>query len=305
MNCQSKIAVSPHRNASLALDSTLIEKALEYQLAGSIMAQLIARGQGYEVLHSICDRDGYDIVIEAGGVMRHIQLKSIVKRGKNAGFNLHGRLAQKPSGCAIVIQWDQATVAPIGFRFFGGSPGEPLPDLGSKLGRHSRANSLGNKGDRPAHREVPISRFRPVADVAELVTFLFGAAPDRSREILLAHMVDIPTGPAELWLDAARLGNFSAIPPDLGWAKSEGLAYLIDGYALIEELGHASADAFLHEQRIGAQAGGAWSGNAAELWATLFLEHRHWRFADPYEPDVEQRALLDQLVTQLVEALAR
>ena len=89
MDCQAKFSADLHRNIRVALDSTLIEKALEYQLMGAIMARLLARGQRYEVLHSVCDHDGYDVVIEAGGITRHIQLKAVVNGGKRDRFSLH------------------------------------------------------------------------------------------------------------------------------------------------------------------------------------------------------------------------
>lgn len=171
MNCQTTI--EPHANARLAMDSTLIEKALEHQLTGAIMARLVLRGLRYELLYGVFDRDGYDVVIEAGGIMRHIQLKAVVADGKRARFTMSTRLATKPSGCAIWMSWDPATITVTGFRFFGEGPGMPLPDLGDRMARHTR----GSKAERPDHREVSASRFERVADLDDLLDRLFGPAP--------------------------------------------------------------------------------------------------------------------------------
>jgi hypothetical protein len=306
MNCQTTMtAAQPHPNTALALDSTLIEKALEYQLTGAIMARLLARGQRYELLHSVCDRDGYDVVIEAAGISRHIQLKAVVQGGKRGQFSLHTRLGEKPSGCAIWINWDRATMQPTGFRFFGGEPGQRLPDLGDRVSRHSRGNGEGKKGLRPDHRNVSARRFEPVTDLDALVDRLFGPAPDPVRSLLLANMVMAPGTVLQPWLERVCAGDFNSLPHTLDWDGSCELAHLIDGYALVEALGHDDADLFLQAQHACAQASGCWPGHAPELWASLFLEHRRWRFAGPCEPDDGQRLLLDRLVSQLVEALVR
>lgn len=172
MNCPTTF--EPHPNARLAMDSTLIEKALEHQLTGAIMARLLLRGQRYELLYGLFDRDGYDLVIEAGGIMRHIQLKAVVAAGKRARFTMSTRLAAKPSGCAIWISWDPVTITRTGFRFFGDAPGRPLPNLGERMARHTR----GKKAERPDHREISGSRFESVADLDALVDRLFGPVLD-------------------------------------------------------------------------------------------------------------------------------
>ena len=303
MNCQSPVTIpQPHPNSRLAPDSTLIEKALEHQLTGAIMARLLLRGQRYELLHGVCDRDGYDVVIEAGGVMRHIQLKAVVQGGRRASFSLSTRLATKPSGCAIWICWDPATISFSAFRFFGAEPGQPLPDLGDRIPRHSRANSMGTKGTRPDHREIPASRFRRVANLDELIDLLFGPAPGRDHHLLLTAMAAAPHLTIAPWATTVRRGIFSAIPSDITWESSDELACLIDGYALSAALGH-NPDSFLEGQWAAARATGLWPGSAAELWTTLFLDHRARRFAGT-EPETEERSLLNRLVRQLREALA-
>lgn len=297
MNCRPTF--EPHPNAKLAMDSTLIEKALEHQLTGAIMARLLLRRQRYELLYGLFDRDGYDVVIEAGGVMRHIQLKAVVAEGKRARFTMSTRLAAKPSGCAIWISWDPATISFTGFRFFGDAPGRPLPDLGDRMARHTR----GKKAERPDHREISGGRFEPVADLDALVDLLFGPAPDPSFAQLRAAMAASPAIGETLWMERVRAGDFAAIPDSLDWDTSIDLAHLIDGHALLEQTGRGDAIAFLEAAGTEAAQTGRWPGNATDLWITLFLEHRRWRHASPQEPDPQQQALLDTLVRQLREAL--
>lgn len=297
MNCRPTF--EPHPNARLAMDSTLIEKALEHQLTGAIMARLLLRGQRYELLYGLFDRDGYDVVIEAGGVMRHIQLKAVVAQGKRARFTMSTRLAAKPSGCAIWISWDPVTISFTGFRFFGDAPGRPLPDLGDRMARHTR----GKKAERPDHREIAGSRFEPVADLDALVDRLFGPAPDPAFAQLRDVVSASPAIGGAPWLDRVRAGDFTAIPEGLDWETSADLTHLIDGHALLEQTGRGDAIAFLEAADAAAAQAGCWPGDATNLWITLFLEHRRWRHASPQEPDPQQQALLDTLVRQLREAL--
>lgn len=185
MPLQSPIA-SP--NSRLAHHSTLIEKTLEYHLSGAVAGELLRRDQPWELLRTDCDRDGYDLVIEAGGIIRHIQLKAQVLGGTSRQITAHINLANKPSACIIWMTCDPATLRPVSYRFFGGTPASPIPALGDKPARHSRGNRDGLKGERPLHRVVPIKRFQRVTEVTDLVDRLFGAAPDPELEHLIANM---------------------------------------------------------------------------------------------------------------------
>jgi hypothetical protein len=261
------------------------------------MARLLQRGHRYEVLHSVCDRDGYDIVIEAKGIIRHIQLKTIVEGGKRGDIDLPVALRIKPSGCAVIMGWNPKQIQPTSFRFFGGLPGQRLPDLGNKVTTNSRG-----KGLRHEHRNIGIGKFIRLADLEMLIDRLFGAEPLQEREMLVAHMATIQTAPQEPWASDVRVGAFAAIPDDLTWEGAGGLAGLIDGYALIKQLGHPQRDSFLAAQCKAAQETGRWPGSAGDLWITLFLEHRRQHF-DGEPLDSQYEALLDRLVQQLREAL--
>ncbi|QDC37748.1 hypothetical protein [Sphingobium fuliginis] len=270
---------------------------LEYHLSGAITSELLIRDQPFELLRTDCDRDGYDLVIEANGIIRHIQLKGQVLGGTAREVTAHVNLATKPSACIIWMTYDPLTMRPVSYRFFGNPPGEKIPPLGDRIATHSR----GKKKQRPDHRVIFAKRFEKVADLEELVDRLFGRRhPDVSA--LIDHMAAQPE-PTEPWLAAVRTGRFNAIPEDCDWESSAVLAHLIDGYALLEEQGREEAGLFADEALSAAGKTGRWPGGARDLWIALFLEHRRWRFASPHEPDPGQRTLLDTLVRQLREAL--
>ena len=106
------------------------------------------------------DDAGYDLVLEANGVIRYIQLKSSFRGSKTASQKVHIRRGEKPGGCVVWIMFDPATLELGPFLWFGASAGEPLPDLGSfKVARHSKGDVTGHKAERPMIRVVPTRKF--------------------------------------------------------------------------------------------------------------------------------------------------
>ncbi|MDQ1369773.1 MAG: hypothetical protein QOF20_2126 [Acidimicrobiaceae bacterium] len=60
------------------------------------------------------------------------------------------------------------------YRWFGGEPGQPLPDLGSRVGKHPKGNAMGVKLERPNIRVLNLGQFTKVDDVGDLLDRLFG-----------------------------------------------------------------------------------------------------------------------------------
>ena len=290
--------------------SSCLEKVLEHRFVAELTSALWLGGiRDFEVLRSEVDSHGYDLVIEAHGVLRHIQLKTMVRGGKRRDVSVNLRLAGKPSGCIVWFTHDPLTLALGPFHWFGGAPGEPLPDVGTRHAKHTKGNAAGTKGLRPAHRLVPRTAFRSVPSMSELAGLLFGTPPVHGSaaariaelELLRRHLTRQQTeGPA--WLEEVRVGRFEAIPNSLDWNTSVEFAHLIDGYRLVEELGLGDALTFEWNQLTAAQVSGEWAGGPARLWATVFLEHRRWRMS-PIDPDADATALLDRLCRQVRESL--
>ena len=155
--------------------SSTREKILEHRFISEVTAELWRRGHfDFAVSHSEVDNSGYDLIIEAGAIVRHIQLKAVRLGGARRDFDLQRRLQDKPSGCAVLMLHDLRTLAITEWRFFGGPPGCKIPDLGEKVTRHSKGDRFGFKADRPALRNVPLRSFDRVAGVSELVDRMFG-----------------------------------------------------------------------------------------------------------------------------------
>lgn len=164
-----------HDKRAPYMDSSGLEKVLEHRFVAELATSLWIEGcRDIELLRSEVDAHGYDLVIEAKGTMRHIQLKSMVAGGKKQHVTMNTRLAAKPSGCVVWFDYDPQTLELGPFRWFGALPGVGLPDTGDTIARHSKANALGQKNLRSGHRVIRKSRFQQVGTMEELLRLLFG-----------------------------------------------------------------------------------------------------------------------------------
>lgn len=155
--------------------SSRLENVLEHLFVGELLRCLWLQGhRDVEVLRTEVDAFGYDLVIETGGVLRHIQLKASYRAAKTAKVGIGLRLAAKPSGCVIWMLYDPVNLELGPFRWFGGCPGEKLPPLGDKVVKHTKGNAAGMKAFRPNLREVNAGRFKVLPTMAELAQELFG-----------------------------------------------------------------------------------------------------------------------------------
>jgi hypothetical protein len=155
--------------------STAREKLIEHLFVGAMLRHLwLAGHRDAEVLRPEFDARGYDIVIEAGGVMRHIQLKSSAIGARTANVSISLDLARKPGGCVVWVWFDPQTLELGPLLWLGGEPGRPLPALGDKVAKHTRGNRTGAKAARPNLRVVPKGRFERIGTIAELAERMFG-----------------------------------------------------------------------------------------------------------------------------------
>jgi hypothetical protein len=75
----------------------------------------------------------------------------------------------------VWLQFDPITLELGPFWWYGGSPGEQLPDItGFPVAKHTKGNSKGEKTERPDLRVLTRARFQRVESAKELVEKLFG-----------------------------------------------------------------------------------------------------------------------------------
>lgn len=160
--------------------SSFREKLVEHLFVGELLKLSWQSGKcGLEVAKPEVDNSGYDLIAEANGVVRHIQLKSTYHGGKAATQKIHMRLAEKPSGCVVWVYFNEDTLELGPFHFFGGKPSEPLPSLEAlKPARHTKGDHAGHKAERPNLKVLKKGQFKSYVSVREIFQALFGAAAD-------------------------------------------------------------------------------------------------------------------------------
>jgi len=264
------------------------EKILEHRLVSDLAELMLRRGVELDVIRSEFDAQGHDVVLEAAGIIRHVQLKAMAAGGKRTRVNINVKLRAKPSGCVVWMVYDPQTLRVVTYRWFGDAPGEPLPYIGNRIARHAKGNAEGVKLDRIAHRLVGQSEFEQLTSVEQLADRLFGPRRSHATSLVLAQLRQRL---GSEW--AMRVRSLIASPQ---WDGSIELAHLIDGYAVLEQLCETDADQWLDSR---ADPATPITDDLGDLWTTLFLEHRRWRFASPYEPHGEVLNYLDRLVAAL------
>lgn len=168
------------------LRSSFYERMVEHVFVAELLQEVFfATGETVEVLRSEVDAAGYDLVVEHGDVVRHVQLKTSRRDARTASQKVHVQLAAKSAGCVVWLVRDERVAdrrIDLSYLYFGGGPKEPLPPLdGFRVARHTKANAEGYKAERPSVRVVPKSRFEPITTTAGLAGRLFGLAiPDAS-----------------------------------------------------------------------------------------------------------------------------
>jgi len=156
-------------------ESTLREKVIEHLFVGDLLRSLWRQGsRDIEVLRAEVDRAGYDIVLESNGVLRHVQFKASYRGAKTARVGIHTDLARKPGGCVIWIWFDPDSMDLGPFLWFGGQPGESLPPLGDRIGKHSKGDRSGNKAERPNIRMIGKGQFSALSTMDDVAQSLFG-----------------------------------------------------------------------------------------------------------------------------------
>jgi hypothetical protein len=158
--------------------STYFERLLEHIFISEMLQESLFKFHKYiDILKAEIDASGYDIVMECNSIIRHIQLKTSIKGASKAKINVNIALAEKPSGCIVLIEWyvENNSRILLNYLFFGNQPGNPLPNIHDhKTGKHAKANSQGIKTERPSSREIKINEFTRLANISDLYIALFG-----------------------------------------------------------------------------------------------------------------------------------
>jgi len=160
-----------------SLHSSYREKLIEHLLVGELLKlSWKANDFSLEISKPEVDNSGYDLIAEANGVIRHIQLKATFIGSKTARQNIHISLAKKPSGCVVLVHFDNKTLDLGPYYFFGAGPGQPLPSLEDlRTAKHTKGNAVGLKSERPNIRTLNKGSFKKLQTTDDLYVQLFGS----------------------------------------------------------------------------------------------------------------------------------
>lgn len=157
--------------------STYREKLIEHLFVSELLKlSWLHHKCSLEVAEPEVDNSGYDLIAEAHGTVRHIQLKASFIGGKTARQKINSKLAEKPSGCVIWIYFNKETLRLGPFFYFGAKPGMPLPNLGMRIAKHERGNRDGIKATRPNIRQLNKGAFSRIESIEGIYSALFGGA---------------------------------------------------------------------------------------------------------------------------------
>ncbi|OWP72947.1 hypothetical protein [Pseudomonas sp. K2I15] len=162
--------------AEHSLHSSYREKLIEHLFIGELLKiSWINKDFTLEISKPEVDRSGYDIIAEANGIIRHIQLKATFIGSTTASHRIHISLTKKPSGCVVLVHFDNETLDLGPFYYFGSRPGLPLPSLENlKVAKHTKGDATGLKLERPNIRVLNKGSFVKLNTINELYIHLFG-----------------------------------------------------------------------------------------------------------------------------------
>jgi hypothetical protein len=155
--------------------SAFREKLIEHLFVGELLKLSWIYGDcQIEISKPEVDNSGYDIIAEANGIIRHIQIKSSYIGGKTAKQKIHIKLSEKPSGCVVWIYFDEKTLSFGPYYFLGFENAAPLKSIiDAKVAKHSKGDKDGFKAQRPNIREVNKGAFVKFDTIDSLYNALF------------------------------------------------------------------------------------------------------------------------------------
>ncbi|MDQ3060235.1 MAG: hypothetical protein M3R45_12085 [Pseudomonadota bacterium] len=159
--------------------SSYREKLIEHLFLGELLKLSWLKYKcSLEIARPEVDNSGYDAIVEANGIVRHIQIKASIIAGKTASQKIHLKLAEKPSACVLWIYFNEETMQLGPYLYFGAlEPGKPMDSLASrKMAKHTKGNKDGFKAERENLRVLPKGAFTKLSSVEEVYEQLFGVA---------------------------------------------------------------------------------------------------------------------------------
>jgi hypothetical protein len=119
-------------------ESHYVEKLMEHVFLGELLQECwFHRQRVVEVTRAEVDAAGYDVILEADGVIRHVQLKATRKGGSTHFQDINRKLSDREGGCIIWMEYEASPTAPLKV-LYRWREAKNLPDKIGKTARQSR-----------------------------------------------------------------------------------------------------------------------------------------------------------------------
>ena len=157
--------------AVASTESNTVEKLIEHLFLAELLQECwFRRRQLVEVLRSEVDAAGYDLILESGGLIRHVQLKAIRRGARTSKQTVNARLEQRKGGCII---WIFYSVNSANYRGELSYRWREAANLPATRETHTRGGRERER-ERENTRVIPKSDFEEVPTISALVDRLFG-----------------------------------------------------------------------------------------------------------------------------------
>lgn len=170
-------SLNDNYNKALAQRSSHVENVLIHALIAKVAQELWQRDPwlDFQVFKTDVDDSGFDLVLGCKGMMRFIQIKQTHLQGKAAKYSMRLDFTRMMGACAIVVVFDGNALEIDHFLFYGGLPGESMPDISGNQPSLSpgRRSADGTRKIRANYRDVSRSVFQGPLGIAGLVNLLF------------------------------------------------------------------------------------------------------------------------------------
>jgi hypothetical protein len=114
-----------------------------------------------EIDRPFVDRAGYDLVISAGSLTRHVQLKGVRVGGRKRTVPVQRALQDKPNPCVVLLMAEEVEHRIVlSYRLFP-APGQPFDFATFPTARHPRRNAAGVRPERAGVIDLPLSALEP------------------------------------------------------------------------------------------------------------------------------------------------
>lgn len=178
---QSEISMKQNdqdtRIKALAERSSYIENVLGHALVAELSSVVWSRDpfSSLQIFNSEVDDSGFDIVLGLGNQLRYVQLKQAHEGKTPAHCSIRLSFSTLPGSCVVLMSHSLADLRLTKFRFFGGLPKEPMPNIEALPQSKSpgRRTAAGERKVRLNYRDVPVKKFLGPLSSTELLNVLF------------------------------------------------------------------------------------------------------------------------------------